>query len=369
MMVSICGEGVRMRGADHQQSGMFSYLSPEKRVPKDHPLRTIRAMVDMALRNMGPQFEAMYAKVGRPSIPPEKLLRALLLQVLYTVRSERMLMEQMDYNLLFRWFVGMNIDDPVWDVTVFTKNRERLLAADVAKTLFAEVLEQARSRDLLSAEHFTVDGTLIEAWASHKSFKPKEGADQQPPDDPGNPTVDFHGEQRSNATHQSTTDSEARLARKGPGKEAKLSYAGHVLMENRNGIAVNGCVTQADGRAEPQAALAMVEEIPGEHRVTLGADKGYDRKEFVQELRDHQVTPHIACKQTSIIDQRTTRHPGYLISQQKRKRVEEIFGWVKTVAGLRKTRHRGVARVGWMFTFALAAYNLVRMRNLAAAAP
>jgi transposase len=356
-----------MRGADYQQSGIFSYISAEKRVPKDHPLRAVRAMVDVALRNMGPQFDAMYAKVGRPSIPPEKLLRALLLQVLYTVRSERMLMEQLDYNLLFRWFVGMNIDDPVWDVTVFTKNRERLLAADVAKTLFAEVLEQARSRDLLSTEHFTVDGTLIEAWASHKSFKPKEGADQQPPDDPGNPTVDFHGEQRSNATHQSTTDSEARLARKGPGKEAKLSYAGHVLMENRNGIAVNGCVTQADGRAEPQAALAMVEEIPGEHRVTLGADKGYDRKEFVQELRDHQVTPHIACKQTSIIDARTTRHPGYAISQQKRKRVEEIFGWVKTVAGLRKTRHRGVARVGWMFTFALAAYNLVRMRNLAAA--
>ena len=356
-----------MRGRDHQQSGIFSYVSAEKRVPRDHPLRAIRAMVDVALRNMGPQFDAMYAKVGRPSIPPEKLLRALLLQVLYTVRSERMLMEQLDYNLLFRWFVGMNIDDPVWDVTVFTKNRERLLAAEVAETLFAEVLEQARKRDLLSTEHFTVDGTLIEAWASHKSFKPKEGSDQQPPDDPGNPTVDFHGERRSNATHQSTTDPEARLARKGPGKEAKLSYAGHVLMENRNGIAVNGCVTQAEGRAEPQAALAMVEEIPGEHRVTLGADKGYDRKEFVQELRDHQVTPHIACKQTSIIDARTTRHPGYVVSQQKRKRVEEIFGWVKTVAGLRKTRHRGVARVGWMFTFALAAYNLVRMRNLATA--
>src|SRR5208282_3726569 len=254
MMVSICGEGVRMRGADHQQSGMFSYLSPEKRVPKDHPLRTIRAMVDMALRNMGPQFEAMYARVGRPSIAPEKLLRALLLQVLYTVRGERMLMEQLDYNLLFRWFVGMNIDDAVWDVTVFTKNRERLLADDVAKTLFAEVLVQARSRELLSSEHFTVDGTLIEAWASHKSFKRKDGSDRQTPDDPGNPTVDFHGEQRSNATHQSTTDPEARLARKGPGKEAKLSYAGHVLMENRNGIAVNCCVTQATGRAEPQAA-------------------------------------------------------------------------------------------------------------------
>src|SRR5271169_763248 len=357
-MVSTGGEDERMRGADHQQSGMFSYISAEKRVPQDHPLRTIRAMLDAALRNMGPQFEAVYAKVGRPSIAPEKLLRALLLQVLYTVRSERMLMEQLNYNLLFRWFVGMNVDDAVWDVTVFTKNRERLLAGEVAETLFAEVLAQARSRDLLSTEHFTVDGTLIEAWASHKSFKRKDGSDQQTPDDPGNPTVDFHGQQRSNATHQSTTDPDARLARKGAGKEAKLSYAGHVLMENRNGLAVNGCVTLAEGRAEPQAAVTMVEEIPGHHRITLGADKGYDSKEFVQELRDHQVTPYIACKQTSIIDERTTRHPGYVISQQKRKRIEEIFGWLKTVAGLRKTRHRGLARVGWMFTFALAAYNL-----------
>ena len=357
-----------MRGADHQQSGMFSYISAERRVPEDHPLRAIRAMVDVALRNMGPQFDAMYAKVGRPSIAPEKLLRALLLQVLYTVRSERMLMEQLNYNLLFRWFVGMNIDDAVWDVTVFTKNRERLLAAGIANTLFAEVLAQARSRALLSSEHFTVDGTLIEAWASHKSFKRKDGADQQPPDDPGNPTVDFHGERRSNATHQSTTDPEARLAKKGKGKEAKLSFAGHVLMENRNGIAVNACVTLAEGRAEVEAAVAMVEEIPGEHRVTLGGDKNYDTKEFVQEMRDHQVTPHVALKATTIIDGRTTRHPGYAISQQKRKRVEEIFGWLKTIGGLRKTRHRGVARVGWMFTFALAAYNLVRMRNLAAAA-
>ena len=357
-----------MRGADNQQSGMFSYISAEKRVPKDDPLRAIRAMVDGALRNMGPQFEAMYAKVGRPSIAPEKLLRALLLQVLYTVRSERMLMEQLDYNLLFRWFVGMNIDDPVWDVTVFTKNRERLLSADIAETLFAAVLAQARSAGLLSTEHFTVDATLIEAWASHKSFKRKDGSDQQPPDDPGNPTVDFHGEERSNATHQSTTDADARLARKGTGKEAKLSYAGHILMENRNGMALNACVTLAQGRAEPQAAVAMVEEIAGQYRVTLGADKGYDRKEFVQELCDHQVTPHIARKQTSIIDARTTRHPGYGISQQKRKRIEEIFGWLKTVGGLRKTRHRGLTRVQWMFTFALVAYNLVRMRNLVGAA-
>ena len=357
-----------MRGADYQQSGMFSYISAENRVPEDHPLRAIRAMVDLALCNMGPQFDAMYAKLGRPSIAPEKLLRALLLQVLYTVRSERMLMEQLNYNLLFRWFVGMNIDDPVWDVTVFTKNRERLLAAEIAKTLFAEVLAQARSCDLLSTEHFTVDGTLIEAWASHKSFKRKDGSDQQTPDDPGNPTVDFHGERRSNATHQSTTDPEARLARKGPGKEAKLSYAGHVLMENRNGIAVNACVNLAEGRAEVEAAVAMVEEIPGQQRVTLGGDKAYDSKEFVQEMRDHQVTPHIACKPTTIIDARTTGHPGYAISQQKRKRVEEIFGWLKTIGGLRKTRHRGLERVGWMFTFALAAYNLVRMRNLATAA-
>jgi transposase len=357
-----------MRGADYQQSGMFSYISAERRVPEDHPLRAIRTMVDVALRNMGPQFDAMYAQVGRPSIAPEKLLRALLLQVLYTVRSERMLMEQLNYNLLFRWFVGMNIDDPVWDVTVFTKNRERLMAGGVASTLFAEVLAQARSRALLSSEHFTVDGTLIEAWAGHKSFKRKDGSDQQPPDDPSNPTIDFHGERRSNATHQSTTDPEARLAKKGAGKEAKLSFAGHVLMENRNGLAVNGCVTRAEGRAEVEAAVAMVEEIPGQHRVTVGGDKAYDTKEFVQEMRDHQVTPHVALKATTIIDARTTRHPGYAISQQKRKRVEEIFGWLKTVGGLRKTRHRGVERVGWMFTFALAAYNLVRMCNLAAAA-
>lgn len=252
---------------------------------------------------------------------------------------------------------------------MFTKNRERLLKGAVAEGFFTAVVDQARTQGLLSDEHFTVDGTLIEAWASHKSFKRKDADPKTPPDDPGNPSVDFHGERRSNDTHQSTTDPEARLARKGAGKEAKLSYAGHVLMENRNGIAVQGCVTQATGRAEPQAAMAMVEKIPGWHRVTLGADKGCDRKQLVQELRDHQVTPHLACQPSTIIDERTTRHPGYQISQRKRKRIEEIFGWLKTVAGLRKTRHRGVARVGWMFTFALAAYNLVRMRNLALAAP
>ena len=357
-----------MRTLDQRQDPLFCTISIESLVPSDHPLRVIRKCADRALERMGPLFDKLYASTGRPGVPPEQLLRALLLQVLYGFRSERRLMDEMRYNFALRWFTGFTMADEPWDVTVFTKNRKRLLAADVAKMLFAEVLVQARSQELLSSEHFTVDGTLIEAWASHKSFKRKDGSDQQTPDDPGNPTVDFHGERRSNATHESTTDPEARLARKGPGKEAKLSYAGHVLMENRNGIAVNGCVTPADGRAEPEAALAMVEEIPGQQRITLGGDKGYDRKEFVQELRDHQVTPHIACKQTSIIDGRTTRHPGYVISQQKRKRIEEIFGWLKTVAGLRKTRHRGLARVGWMFTFALAAYNLVRMRNIAAMA-
>jgi transposase len=358
-----------MRGADHQQSTMFSYISAERRVPKDHPLRAIRVMTDTALKELGPRFEAMYASGGRPSIAPERLLRALLLQVLYTVRSERLLMEQLDYNFLFRWFVGLSMDERVWDATVFSKNRDRLLAGEVADGFFAAVLSQARAQGVLSDEHFTVDGTLIEAWAGHKSFKRKDHTDTKtpPPEDPGNPGVNFHGERRRNDTHQSTTDPQALLARKGKGKESKLSYAGHVLMENRNGLAVNGCVTQATGRAEAQAAVAMVGQIPGWGRITLGADKGYDRRELVQELREHQVTAHFARKQSSIIDQRTTRHAGYAISQRKRKRVEEIFGWLKTVGGLRKTRHRGVDRVGWMFTFALAAYNLVRMRNLAAA--
>jgi transposase len=353
-----------MRGTDSQQSSMFSYVSAERRVPRDHPLRAIRTMADTALSELSANLDRMYAVDGRPSIAPEKLLRALLLQVLYTVRSERQLMEQLDYNLLFRWFVGLSMDDPVWDVTVFTKNRERLLAGEVAQAFFNAVLDQARTHELLSTEHFTVDGTLVEAWASLKSFKPKEAGPGDPPDDPGNPTIDFHGERRSNATHQSTTDREARLYKKSRGSGAKLCYLGHVEMENRNGLAVNSRLTQAHGRAEPNAALEMVEEIAGLGRVTLGADKGYDRKEFVQELRDHNVTPHIAQKQHSAIDQRTSRHGGYVISQTKRKRVEEIFGWLKTVGGLRKTRHRGVARVGWMFTLALAAYNLVRMRNL-----
>jgi transposase len=353
-----------MRGVDHQQSGMFSYLSAERRVPKDHPLRAIRVMVDAALKESSWRFDAVYARSGRPSIPPEKLLRALLLQMLYTVRSERLLMEQLDYNFLFRWFVGLNIDDPVWDVTVFTKNRERLLVGEVAEGFFNAVVEQANAQGLLSNEHFTVDGTLTEAWAGHKSFKRKGDDQPTPPADPGNPSVNFHGERRTNATHQSTTDPDARLARKGPGKEARLCYAGHVQMDNRHGLVVNTRLTPARGKAEPTAALAMAAEITGQGRVTLGADKGYDQREFVRALREHRVTPHVAQKINSAIDRRSTHHPGYRLSQWRRKRVEEIFGWLKTVAGLRKTRHRGVARVGWTFTFAAAAYNLVRMRNL-----
>lgn len=358
-----------MRGADRQQSSMFSYILAERRAPKDHPLRAIRVMADAALTELGPRLDALYATGGRPSIAPERLLRALLLQALYTVRSERLLMEQLDYNFPFRWFVGLNIDDPAWNATVFSKNRDRLLKGEIAELFFSAVVEQARQAGLLSDERFTVDGTLIEAWASPRAqtrgFKRKDQSDQQTPtDDPGNPSIDFHGERRRNQTHQSTTDPEARLAKKGAGKEAKLSYGGHVLMDNRHGLAVGSRVNQAGGRAEVEAALKLVEAIPGFGRATLGADQGYDRNEFIQALRDHHVTPHIARKPGSGSDARATRHPGYGISQQQRKRIEEIFGWLKTVAGLRKTRHRGGARVGWMFTFALAAYNLVRMRNL-----
>ena len=359
-----------MRGHDEETGHIFSYLSPEQRVPADHPLRAIRQMTADVLAKLSPKFTGMYSKIGRPSIAPEKLLRALLLQVLYTVRSERMLMEQLEYNLLFRWFVGLNMDDPVWDPTVFTKNRDRLLAADVAALFFQQVLDEAKARDLVSDEHFTVDGTLLEAWASLKSFKTVGAEDQPPPGDPGNPTVNFHGETRTNATHASTTDPDAMLARKGAGKEAKLSYSGHVLMENRNGLVVDAVVDLATGTAERDAAFAMAAGIPGDGRVTVGGDKNYDTAELVEQWRGLNVTPHVAQnnkRRRSAIDERTTRHPGYLISQQKRKRVEEIFGWLKTVGGLRKLRHRGLERVAWMFTFGVAAYNLVRMRNLASA--
>jgi transposase len=358
-----------MRGQDHQQSDMFSYLSPEQRVRPDHPLRAVRAMADLALWNLSARFDQMYAKTGRPSIPPEKLLRALLIQMLYSVRSERLLMEEIDYSVLFRWFVGMNLDEPVWDVTVFTKNRDRLLDGDVAREFLIEVVKQAREKNLTSDEHFTVDGTLIEAWASLKSFQPK-GEKNPPPDDPGNPTVDFHGEKRSNQTHESTTDPDALLARKGNGKEAKLSYNGNLLVENRNGLIVTTELFQANGTAERDAALVMLEQVPGGHRVTAGLDKAYDTRDFVAECRNMRVTPHVAQNTKrnggSAIDERTTRHPGYAVSQRKRKRIEESFGWLKDIALMRKVRHRGIHKVGWVFTFAAAAYNLVRMRNLLA---
>jgi transposase len=353
-----------VRGTDIQQAEMFSYLSPEQRVPATHPLRRVREITDRLLGELSDLFDQMYSTMGRPSIAPEKLLRALLLQVLYTIRSERMLMEQLDYNLLFRWFVGLNMDDSVWDVTVFTKNRDRLLKAEVARRFFDLVVEEARGLDLMSDEHFTVDGTLLEACAGLKSFKSQDGVETAPPDDPGNPTVNFHGEKRSNETHQSTTDPEALLARKGGGKEAKLSYCGNVLMENRNGLVADVETMQADGTAERDAAVVMLASLPGDDRVTVGADKGYDTKGFVADARARNATPHVAQKKHSAVDGRTTRHEGYRISQQKRKRVEEIFGWMKTVGGMRKLRHRGLELVSWMFTFTAAAYNLVRIRNL-----
>lgn len=359
-----------MRGNDRQQADMYSYLSPEERVREDHPLRGIRTMADQALKNMSERFDGMYAKTGRPSIPPEKLLRAQLIQMLYSVRSERLLMEEIDYSMLFRWFVGMNLDEPVWDVTVFTKNRNRLLEGDVAREFLCEVIAQAQAKGLTSDEHFTVDGTLIEAWASLKSFQRKDQKNTPPSDDPGNPTVNFHGESRRNDTHESTTDPDALLARKGNGKEAKLSYNGNLLTENRHGLIVNTEVFQANGTAERDAALVMLEQIPGARRVTVGADKGYDTTDFVAECRHLNVTPQVAQNVNrnggSAIDGRTTRHGGYAISQQKRKRIEECFGWLKTIALIRKVRHRGIDKVGWVFTFAAAAYNLVRMRNLLA---
>ena len=349
-----------MRGDDRQQPDLFLYGTLEQRIPENHPLRPVRAMTDMALEALSGRLNKLYADKGRPSIPPEQLLRALLLQALYSVRSERMLVEQLEYNLLFRWFVGLGMNDRAWNHAVFSKNRERLLAGDVAEEFFACVVEQARTMRLLSDEHFTVDGTLIEAWASHKSFKPKDGSDD---DGEGG----FRGGKRRNDTHRSTTDPEAKLYRKSKGQEAKLSYLGHVVIDNRHGLAVDATLTAANGRAEREAALKMAARLPGEGRATLGADKGYDAREFVEDLRELDVTPHVAQNangRRSRIDGRTTRHAGYEKSQKKRKLVEQVFGWIKTTGGLRKTRHRGREKVGWMFTFAAAAYNLVRIRNL-----
>ena len=355
-----------MRGSDPKQDGMFSYVSPEQRVPAEHPLRPLRTMVDDILKEMSPRFAKLYADRGRPSIPPERLLRALLLQILYTVRSERLLMEQLNYNLLFRWFVGMGMDEVVWNHAVFSKNRERLLNEEVAEVFFQRVLE--RAKPYLSDEHFTVDGTLIEAWASHKSFRPKDGGG---PPRGNRREVDFHREKRSNETHRSTTDPDARLYRKSKGSEAKMSYLGHALMENRHGLLVDTMVTLADGTAERDAAVLMASQIAGVKQVTLGGDKNYDTQELVRDLREMKVTPHVAQNDTnrrSAINGRTTQHVGYAISQKKRKRIEESFGWMKTIGMLKKVKLRGLEKVSWLFTFVAAVYNLYRLQRLEAQA-
>lgn len=360
-----------MRGTETKQATMLSLVTPERRVPAKHPLRAVKGLADAALCELSPVFDAMYSHEGRPSIPPERLLKASLLMALYTVRSERMFCEQLDYNLLFRWFLDMNMDEASFVPTTFTKNRERLMKHHVAEQFFGTIVEQARAAGLMSDEHFTVDGTLIEAWASLKSFRPKDEKpeDRPPPDDKGNPTVDFHGEKRSNQTHQSTTDPESKLARKGAGKEAKLSYAQHALMENRNGLLVELQITPATGTAERETALSMVNDyLPGDKRITLAGDKGYDTRDFVEECKQLNVTPHVAQnierKGGSAIDGRTTRHPGYPISQRVRKRVEEIFGWMKTVGNFRKTRFKGRDRTELASYLVGAAYNLLRIAKL-----
>ena len=360
-----------MRGNDAIAGSLFSYVDVEKRVRADHPLRVIRGIVNATLSAMSAEFDALYSPYGRESIPPERLLRALLLQAFYTIRSERQLVERIEFDLLFRWFVGLGVDDPVWDATTFTKNRDRLLAGDIASRFLAAVLAQPRVKALLSSEHFSVDGTLLEAWASTKSFRPKDGSG--PPADPGrNGEQDFRGQKRSNDTHASTTDADARLYRKGRGKEAKLCFMGHALMENRHGLIVGATATRASGHAERLAALHLIEPYAGRaQRVTVGADKGFDAQDFVAELREVNAIPHVARNDNgrrSAIDGRTTRHPGYAVSLRIRKRIEEAFGWAKTVAGLRKARHCGLPKIDWQFTFAMAAYNLVRLPKLLAAA-
>jgi transposase len=358
-----------MRGPDRRREGLFSYVSCENRVPAGHPLRAILPVADAALTALTDEFQQLYALNGRPSIAPEKLLRALLLQAFYSVRSERQLMEQLDYNLLFRWFVGLGVDDPVWDVTVFTKNRDRLLEGEIAAKFLRAVLAQPKVKALLSDEHFSVDGTLIQAWASMKSFRPKDGSGEPPA--PGrNGERDFHGEQRTNDSHASTTDPEARLLRKGTGKEAKLCFMGHALMENRHGLFVDSRVSEANGSAERDMAQAMVTDVPGRHRLTVGGDKNFDTKGFVAGLQELNATPHVAqntSRRRSAIDRRTTRHPGYAVSQRIRKRIEEGVGWIKEVALQRRARHRGKERVGWQFTLAAAAYNLIRLAKLLSA--
>ena len=360
-----------MRGEDERSGSLFSYVDLEARVGKNHPLRAIRSIVNEALAALAGEFSALYSPIGRPSIPPEKLLRAMLLQAFYSIRSERQLMDRLEFDLLFRWFVGIGIDDAAWDHSVFSKNRDRLLAGDIAAKLLGAILAQPRVKRLLSTDHFSVDGTLIEAWASMKSFKPKDGSDEPPADGSGrNREADFHGQKRSNDTHASITDPEARLYRKGAGKEAKLCFMGHALMENRNGLVVDACLTPADGHAERVAALHMIEpRADRPQAITLGADKAYDAEDFVNELRSMKVTPHVAQNtsgRSSAIDGRTTRHGGYAVSQRIRKRIEEAFGWIKTIAGQEQTKFRGCDRVGWAFTFAAAAYNLTRLPKLLA---
>lgn len=362
-----------MRGENSKQSSMLMLMSPETRVPATHPLRAIKKLADAALTQLSPVFDAMYASGGRPSIPPERLLKSMLLIALYTVRSERQFCEQLDYNLLFRWFLDMSMEEPSFDPTVFTKNRDRLVVSDAAGEFFRAVITQAKAAGLVSREHFSVDGTLIEAWASLKSFKKKGGSNKNepPPDDPGNPNVNFHGEKRSNETHESTTDPDARLARKGLGKEAKLSYSAHALIENRNGLLVDMQMDIADGRAEWRNGLEMLSALPGHDRVTVGGDKGYDTREFVAGCRDRNVTPHVAQnaqpRRRSAIDARTTRHAGYTTSQRVRKRIEEVFGWIKTVGNFRKTRFRGFGANQIAAYMVGAAYNLLRVARLLAA--
>lgn len=362
-----------MRGSDERSGSLFSYVDIESRIARDHPLRLIRDLVNEALERLDAAFAKLYAHEGRPSIPPERLLRASLLQLFYSIRSERQLMERLDFDLLFRWFVGLGIDDPVWDATVFSKNRERLFNTEIAQGFLAALLETPEVKRLLSRDHFTVDGTLLKAWASMKSFRPKDGSGN-PPDGGRNGERDFRGEKRSNETHASTTDPDARLYRKGNGRESVLCYMGHALMENRHGLAVAGEVTHATGTAEREAALGLVDEHrPGRRRITLGADKAYDVAAFVEALRERTVTPHIAIDgnvrksgkpRSTAIDRRTKRHPGYAISQVIRKRIEEIFGWDKTIGGLAQVKLRGLAKVKALFTLGLAAYNLIRLPKL-----
>jgi len=352
-----------MRGKQEQQITMLSALTPDNLVPQDHPIRRIKPIVDQALKGLSPTFNRMYAEVGRPSIPPEHLLKASLLIALYSIRSERQFCERLQYDLLFKWFLDLNIMDPAFDASSFSKNKARLLEHQVAREFLTAVVAEARRRKLLSEDHFSVDGTLLEAWASLKSIHPKDDGEPPQPVE-RNPDVNFRGQARTNDTHRSSTDPEARLARKGSGKEAKLCFAGHVLMENRNGLVVDVTVTSATGTAERDTALDMVEKVPGSKRITVGADKGYDTRDFVAACREMNVTPHVARRKWSIVDQRTTRHEGYRISQRVRKRIEEIWGWVKTVGGGRKLRYKGVERNQLWAELTAAAYNLVRMAKL-----